>query len=48
MSCSSSALATVTEYLAAALPSLQAVYLFGSQASTALQYQVVSAGQRLW
>ncbi|MCE9684342.1 type VII toxin-antitoxin system MntA family adenylyltransferase antitoxin [Halomonas alkalisoli] len=33
MSCSPRALATVTEYLAAALPSLQAVYLFGSQAT---------------
>lgn len=31
MACSPRALATVTEYLAAALPSLQAVYLFGSQ-----------------
>lgn len=96
MSCSPSALATVTDYLTAALPTLQAVYLFGSQAtgettsssdvdlallllppltpeqrwqlsgeladrlrtdvdlidlrqaSTTLQHQVVTEGQRLW
>lgn len=33
MSCSSGALATAVEYLATALPSLQAVYLFGSRAT---------------
>lgn len=96
MSCSPGALATAMEYLAAALPSLQAAYLFGSQAmgeatpssdvdlalllptplsaeqrwqlsgevaerlrtdvdlidlrqaSTALQHQIVTKGQRLW
>lgn len=33
MSCSPDALAAVSEYLAAALPELQAVYLYGSQAT---------------
>lgn len=35
MSCSPDALAAVSEYLAAALPELQAVYLYGSQATGA-------------
>ncbi|WP_322558234.1 type VII toxin-antitoxin system MntA family adenylyltransferase antitoxin [Halomonas sp.] len=96
MPCSNSDLAAVTKYLAATLPSLQAIYLFGSQAtgeataasdidlavllasplpleqrwqlsgeladrlgadvdlidlrqaSTVLQHQVVTTGQRLW
>ncbi|WP_234247272.1 nucleotidyltransferase domain-containing protein [Billgrantia desiderata] len=33
MSCSPDALAAISEYLAAALPELQAVYLYGSQAT---------------
>lgn len=96
MPCSRSDLETITDYLVASLPSLQAVYLFGSQAtgettpasdvdlavllpaplaaeqrwhlsgeladrlgadvdlidlrqaSTVLQHQVVTGGQRLW
>ncbi|MGL6212513.1 type VII toxin-antitoxin system MntA family adenylyltransferase antitoxin [Billgrantia desiderata] len=96
MACSSNALAAVVKYLVSALPELQAVYLYGSQAtgqatqdsdvdlalllpsamapeqrwqingevaerlradvdlvdlrrsSTALQYQVVTEGRKLW